>query len=129
MSPRKQRTSPEDAHRIAEHAQTSLPCQDCGAGPGEPCTRPGRGRSVCKARFISAAIALKRQDKAARRSPEQAVELAAILARLPRLSREGVKAGRGPAGGFTKKQLAAWGVPWPPPAGWLRALLREDGDE
>ena len=66
--------------------------------------------------------------KAERRTPEQAAELAAVLARLPRLSREEVEAGRSPAGGFTRAQLAAWTVPWPPPAGWLQALLRgEDG--
>jgi hypothetical protein len=44
------------------------------------------------------------------------------------VSAEEIEAGRSLAGGFTKKQLAAWGVPWPPPAGWLQALLRgEDG--
>jgi len=26
-------------------------------------------------------------------------------------------------GGWTRKQLAKWGVPWPPPKGWKRALL------
>lgn len=25
-------------------------------------------------------------------------------------------------GGWTKKQLAEWGVPWPPPKGWKRKL-------
>lgn len=25
-------------------------------------------------------------------------------------------------GGFTKKQLAEWGISWPPPKGWKRAL-------
>jgi hypothetical protein len=83
---------------------------------------------VCKSRFVAAAIAIRRQEKAARRTPEQAAELAAILAGLPRLTPEEVEAGRSPAGGFTRAQLAAWGVPWPPPSGWLRALLRgQDG--
>lgn len=35
-----------------------------------------------------------------------------------------VAAARTPAGGWTKAQLAAWGVPWPPPKGW-RAELEE----
>jgi hypothetical protein len=74
-------------------------------------------------RFIAAAIAIGRQAKAAQRTPEQA----AILAGLPRVSREEIEAGRSAAGGFTREQLAQWGVPWPPPAGWLRALLREEG--
>ena len=34
-----------------------------------------------------------------------------------------IEAGRTPAGGWTKKQLAEWGVPWPPPKGWKRRLL------
>jgi len=45
--------------------------------------------------------------------PQQAAELATVLAGLPRLTPEEVEAGRSPAGGFTRAQLAAWGVPWP----------------
>lgn len=33
-----------------------------------------------------------------------------------------IEAGRSPAGGFTKDQLAAWGVAWPPPKGWKERL-------
>ena len=29
---------------------------------------------------------------------------------------------RTPAGGWTRQQLAEWGVPWPPPKGWRRDL-------
>lgn len=36
---------------------------------------------------------------------------------------EEIEAGRSPAGGFTKAQLAKWGVPWPPPSGWKEALI------
>ena len=128
MSPRTRPASPEDMRKIAAHARQHLRCDDCAAPAGEPCIRPGSGRTVCKSRYVAAAIAIRRQAKAERRTPEQAAELAAILARLPRLTPEEVEAGRSPAGGFTRKQLAAWGVPWPPPAGWLQALLRgEDG--
>jgi len=68
--------------------------------------------------------------QAEQRTPEQAAELAEVLAGLPRISREEVEAGRSPAGGFTRAQLARWGVCWPPPAGWLQALLRgEDGGD
>ena len=34
-----------------------------------------------------------------------------------------IEAARTPAGGWTRDQLAQWGVPWPPPKGWKRALL------
>jgi hypothetical protein len=83
---------------------------------------------VCQSRFVAAAIAIRRHARAEQRTPEQEAERAEILAGLPRLSLAEVEAGRSPAGGFTRKQLAEWGVPWPPPAGWLQALLRgEDG--
>ena len=128
MSPRTRQASPEDVRKVVAHAQQHLPCHDCGAAPGVPCTQPGRGRTVCKSRYVAAAIAIRRQAKAERRTPEQAAELAAILAGLPRLSREEVEAGRSPPAAH-RAQLAAWGVPWPPPpAGWLRALLRDEGE-
>jgi hypothetical protein len=130
VSPRTRPASPEEARKIVAYAQEHLPCDDCGVGRGAPCTQPGRGRTVCKSRYIAAAIAIRRQAKAAQRTPEQAAELAAILATLPRLTREEVEAGRSPAGGFTRAQLAAWRVPWPPPSGWLLALLRgQDGTD
>lgn len=33
-----------------------------------------------------------------------------------------IEAARTPAGGWTRAQLAEWGVPWPPPKGWRREL-------
>ncbi|HEY3691113.1 MAG TPA: hypothetical protein VGL46_12540 [Pseudonocardiaceae bacterium] len=33
-----------------------------------------------------------------------------------------IEAARTPAGGFTRAQLAAWGVAWPPPKGWKKEL-------
>lgn len=37
-------------------------------------------------------------------------------------SPDDIEAARTPAGGFTRAQLAAWGVAWPPPKGWKRQL-------
>ena len=34
-----------------------------------------------------------------------------------------IEASRTPKGGWTRDQLAAWGVPWPPPKGWRKALV------
>ena len=34
-----------------------------------------------------------------------------------------IDAAKSPKGGWTKKQLAAWGVSWPPPKGWKHRLL------
>jgi hypothetical protein len=31
-----------------------------------------------------------------------------------------------PNGGWTKDQLAEWGVSWPPPKGWRKNLIRKD---
>lgn len=35
-----------------------------------------------------------------------------------------VIAARTPAGGWTRAQLAAWGIEWPPPKGWKKMLER-----
>lgn len=40
-----------------------------------------------------------------------------------KLTKEQIDAGRSRAGGWTAKQLRQWGVPWPPPKGWRKALL------
>ena len=34
-----------------------------------------------------------------------------------------IEAGRSAKGGFTRQQLKEWGVPWPPPKGWKKALM------
>ena len=39
-----------------------------------------------------------------------------------RLTEAEIEAGRSPRGGWTRAQLAEWGVPWPPPKGWRRRL-------
>ncbi|WP_457513289.1 hypothetical protein [Streptomyces sp. TE33382] len=33
-----------------------------------------------------------------------------------------VTAAQTPNGGWTKKQLAEWGIPWPAPQGWRKHL-------
>jgi hypothetical protein len=40
------------------------------------------------------------------------------------ITREEIEAKRTPAGGFTRQSLAEFGVPWPPPKGWMRGLIR-----
>lgn len=42
------------------------------------------------------------------------------------LSEEDIEAGRTATGGFSRAQLAAWGVPWPPPKGWKQDLLARE---
>ncbi|MFF0451204.1 hypothetical protein ACFYT4_33315 [Streptomyces sp. NPDC004609] len=37
-------------------------------------------------------------------------------------SPEEIEAARTPAGGWKRDQLAAWGIPWPPPKGWKEEL-------
>jgi hypothetical protein len=39
-------------------------------------------------------------------------------------SPEEIERARTPKGGWTREQLAAWGVPWPPPKGWRQALTQ-----
>ena len=38
-----------------------------------------------------------------------------------------IEAARSAAGGWTRAQLAQWGVPWPPPKGWRRVLEKASG--
>lgn len=40
-----------------------------------------------------------------------------------RLTLDEIMAGRTKKGGWTRAQLAEWGVPWPPKAGWKRRLM------
>lgn len=118
--------TPGRVRRTVVYARANLACRTCGAAPGQPCTEPGPGREVCGPRFVGAIIALKREAKAARRTPEQT----AILAQLSCVPEEEIEACRLPNGcfSFTRERLARWGVPWPPPAGWLSAIRRdEDG--
>lgn len=39
------------------------------------------------------------------------------------ISEEEILAARSPKGAWTKKTLAEWGVPWPPPAGWKAFIV------
>ena len=40
-----------------------------------------------------------------------------------KLSNEEIEAGRTERGGFTRETLASWGISWPPPHNWKKALL------
>ena len=37
-----------------------------------------------------------------------------------------IEAARTPKGGWTRAQLAEWGVPWPPPKGWKQQLIEQN---
>lgn len=41
-----------------------------------------------------------------------------------KLTNADIESARSARGGWTRRQLAEWGVPWPPPKGWKRALIR-----
>jgi hypothetical protein len=49
------------------------------------------------------------------------------------VSPEDIEAAKTAAGGWTKRQLGEWGVPWPPPSGWRQRLAsnyrQRGGDE
>ncbi|WP_146033041.1 hypothetical protein [Arthrobacter sp. AFG20] len=42
------------------------------------------------------------------------------------LTADDIEAGTTAKGGYSREQLAAWGVPWPPPKGWKEALLSNE---
>jgi hypothetical protein len=45
-----------------------------------------------------------------------------------KVSRDEIEAKRTANGGFTAATLAAWGVPWPPPKGWMKFLITGTAD-
>jgi hypothetical protein len=112
---------------IASYARQHLACETCGAEVGQPCARAGRGGTVHKPRYISAAIAVKRAGREARRTPEEA----AILASLPRIPKAEIEACKTSRGGysFTRAWFLEHGLPYPPVPGWRAAVEREDGED
>jgi hypothetical protein len=130
VSPCTRRATPEETRQIATRA-AQMRCDDRSAACGEPCTRPVRGHTVCKSRFVAGAIAIRRETKAARRSPEQEAEQAAILAGLPRVPKAEIEKCRTPRGGyaFTRAWFLEHGLPYPPVRGWRQAVEREDGGD
>lgn len=47
----------------------------------------------------------------------------------PPLTAAEIDAQRSERGGWTRATLAGWGVPWPPPKHWRKALLRGETPE
>lgn len=43
--------------------------------------------------------------------------------RMTLIDEDEIEAQRTAKGGWTRDTLEAWGVPWPPPPGWKRAIL------
>jgi hypothetical protein len=80
----------------------TVACPTCHVRAGQPC------RS-----YRAIAIHQARRQALADRPPVK-------------LTMEEVEAGRSPRGGWSADTLAAWGVPWPPPKGWLQRLLKEE---
>jgi hypothetical protein len=66
----------------------------------------------------------RRRRQAAKLTEEQR----ASLASLPRVAPEEIEACRLPNGGyrFDRAALERWGIPWPPPAGWRKAVERAE---
>lgn len=126
MSSRTQGMSPQDPQKVADHARQNVPMPGMPSGTRRA-VHPPRQRQVRTQDAVR-----RRGDRTQAASqgrpadPRAEAELAAVLATLPRVSREEIEAARSKNGGWTKKQLARWGVPWPPPPGWRRALLRDE---
>jgi hypothetical protein len=57
----------------------------------------------------------------ARNPPEPKV---AGLRKRMQITAKDIEAKKTKNGGWTRKQLAEWGVPWPPPKGWKNAPVK-----
>jgi hypothetical protein len=45
--------------------------------------------------------------------------------RFGRITDAEIEAAKSPKGGWKRETLAEWGVPWPPPKGWRKKLVRD----
>jgi hypothetical protein len=84
--------------------RAAVKCRNCDAKPGEFCTSSsGKPRAQCH---------ISRQNTYLKAHP------------LPdgSLTEADIEAGRSERGGWTREQLALWGVPYPPPKGWKARL-------
>jgi hypothetical protein len=78
---------------------------------------------VRRKRKRSPAKEAKRQQRLARKAERHKTAVAAFFAAEgPAISVAAIEAARTSKGGWTRKQLAAWGAPWPPPKGWKEHL-------
>jgi hypothetical protein len=72
----------------------------------------------------------EKQGKAVRQLEPEAVNLGKPMSeycvrKYPiRVSEEEIEAGKSRRGGWTRDTLACWDVPWPPPKGWKKALIK-----
>ena len=89
--------------------RAAVKCPNCRAKPGEFCTtttfRPRAQNHI------------SRMNAFQRAHPGQEGVL----------TEADIERGRSARGGWTREQLAAWGVPWPPPKGW-KAMLTAKGE-
>lgn len=46
------------------------------------------------------------------------------MTEIKKVTLEEIQAGKSEKGGWNKKTLAQWGVPWPPPKGWQESLIK-----
>lgn len=91
----------------------AIGCPDCGAVVGEMCRgvwRPSLNEYRHRERLHESRI-----------KAYQAGSRAEV--RIP--SPDEVMAAQTVNGGWLKKDLASWGIPWPPPRGWKQRLERE----
>ena len=44
--------------------------------------------------------------------------------RVGEISNAEIERSRSPKGGWSRKTLEAWGVPWPPPKGWRKTITK-----
>lgn len=96
---------------------TEVGCPRCRAPKGQDCfqrngggCRPHAGRAHALIR--SGVVGMAQRDE----------QQGAVL-RAPS-PQEVLATATGARGGWTAKQLAVWGVPWPPPKGWRKDLER-----
>ena len=90
-------------------------CPRCGSKRGMPCT--GAAGGTRKSNHAERVIAVGRLANLPKHTTDD-------IKCHGRVSRREIEEGRTPRGAFTRETLAKWGVPWPPPSGWIEHITK-----
>lgn len=58
-------------------------------------------------------------------TPQPSPETGMIM----RISEKEIDSEKSPNGGWSREQLAKRGIPWPPPRGWKKGLMKKEEDD
>lgn len=118
-------SEPAFARRFRTEEILEVHCPKCGARPHDFCNRDQDRLSAVGRSLRSRGTPPSHTERLWLRQGHDPSEFAAMRAKIRPFKEAEVDQARTPRGGWTRDQLAKWGVPWPPPAGWKRELVAQ----